>query len=244
MNTLSLMDILPAMKRVLCVEDHKDYIELIKESLKAYEVISATTIKSAKEMIERGDLYDCIILDLSLPDGDGLRLFSLIREKSEYSSTPVLFLTHSDEIEDKVAAFQLGAVDYLTKPIHPLELKTRIDARLKHAEQKTEHDNIIEVGNLKLNLSDQSLIRKEPSGSNTFIELTAREWKLLLYFSQNKNRILSREQILEHLWPNSHVVDRTIDTHISNLRKKIAPTPVEIRSVPGLGYKLLEDGQE
>lgn len=231
------------MKRVLCVEDHQDYVELIQESLKAYEVISAMTIKSAKALIEKSEPFDCIILDLSLPDGDGLRLFSLLREKPEYSSVPVIFLTHSDEIEDKVAAFQLGAVDYLTKPIHPLELKTRIDARLKQAEIKLDSENILEVGNLKLNLTEQGLVRKD-SNSNTPIELTAREWKLLMYLAQNKGRILSREQILEHLWPNSHVVDRTIDTHISNLRKKIHPTTVEIKSVPGLGYKLIEDGHE
>jgi len=237
------MDILGDMKRVLCVEDHKDYVELIQESLKAYEVVSAMSIKAAKQLIEKSEEFDCIILDLSLPDGDGLRLFSLLREKPEYASTPVMFLTHSDEIEDKVAAFQLGAVDYLTKPIHPLELKTRIDARLKQAEIKSDSENIIEVGNLRLNLTEQSLIRKDPN-ANTPLELTAREWKLLLYMAQNKNRILSREQILEHLWPNSHVVDRTIDTHISNLRKKISPTTVEIRSVPGLGYKLVEDGEE
>lgn len=238
------MDILGKMKRVLCVEDHKDYVELIQESLKACEVVSAMTIKEAKSLIEKGDPFDCIILDLSLPDGDGLRLFSLLREKTEYASTPVLFLTHSDEIEDKIAAFQLGAVDYLTKPVHPLELKTRIDARLKQAEQKSESENIIEVGNLRLNLTEQSLIRRDASNATTAIELTAREWKLLMYLAQNKGRILSREQILEHLWPNSHVVDRTIDTHISNLRKKISPTVVEIKSVPGLGYKLIEDGQE
>ncbi len=238
------MDILRQMKRVLCVEDHKDYVELIQESLKAYEVVSAMSIKEAKALIEKNEEFDCIILDLSLPDGDGLRLFSLLREKAEYVSTPVVFLTHSDEIEDKVAAFQLGAVDYLTKPIHPLELKTRIDARMKQAEFKSESENIIEVGNLHLNLTEQGLIRKDPNNVITPIELTAREWKLLLYMSQNKNRILSREQILEHLWPNSHVVDRTIDTHISNLRKKIFPTSVEIKSVPGLGYKLVEDGEE
>jgi two-component system, OmpR family, alkaline phosphatase synthesis response regulator PhoP len=237
------VDILSLMKRVLCVEDHKDYVELIQESLKAYEVISATSIKEAKALLEKNEEYDCIILDLSLPDGDGLRLFSLLREKAEYVSTPVVFLTHSDEIEDKVAAFQLGAVDYLTKPIHPLELKTRIDARLKQAETRSDSDNIIEVGNLKLNLTEQSLIRRD-GNTNTPLELTAREWKLLLYMAQNKARILSREQILEHLWPNSHVVDRTIDTHISNLRKKICPTTVEIKSVPGLGYKLIEDSEE
>jgi DNA-binding response OmpR family regulator len=218
------------MKTILCIEDNEDYQLLIRKALKDYRVVSALSIEQAKQKLlaERPEI---ILLDVALPDGDGFHFFSLLKEDSKNSSIPVIFLSAAAEVSNKVMAFNLGAEDYITKPVDPVELKARVAARLRSSSHQEE---TLRFGDLALSISQQRLLIGETS-----IDLTSKEFRLLRLFLAGPEKIYSRNEILQSIWgTDTHVVDRTIDTHISNLRKKIQPSQIAIESIAGEGYRL------
>lgn len=218
------------MKTILCIEDNEDYQMLIGRALKDYMVVSAMSIEQGKEKLAH-QVFELILLDVTLPDGDGFHFFSMMRSDPKYQHIPVIFLSAAAEVSNKVMAFNLGAEDYITKPVDPVELKARVAARIR---KESTHEDTLKFGDLALSISQQRLLV-----ADSWIDLTSKEFRLLRLFLNGPERIYSRNEILQSIWgTDTHVVDRTIDTHISNLRKKIQSSQIAIESVAGEGYRL------
>ena len=219
------------MKTILCIEDNEDYQLLIRKALKDYRVVSALSIEQGKEKLAK-EQFELILLDVTLPDGDGFHFFSMLRADVKFQQIPVIFLSAAADVSNKVMAFNLGAEDYITKPVDPVELKARVAARTRKADASFE--DTLRFGDLALSISQQRLVIGDIS-----VDLTSKEFRLLRLFLNGPERIYSRNEILQSIWgTDTHVVDRTIDTHISNLRKKIQSSQIAIESVAGEGYRL------
>jgi DNA-binding response OmpR family regulator len=180
---------------------------------------------------------DLVVLDLMLPDMDGLNICRTIRTTAETSQLPILILTAKGEEMDKVLGLELGADDYLTKPFSPRELLARIRALLRRKTPAAHPDMVLELdGVLQL---DPAAFTVTVEGER--IELTSTEFRLLRILLEGKGRVFSRDQLLDNLWGNQkYVVDRTIDVHVKNLRDKLGEAGHYIKSIRGVGYKIEE----
>jgi len=220
--------------RILIVEDEKSLASEIKQFLEKeeYNCDLAYTGTEASELIAVNP-YDFILLDIGLPDYNGL---DLIKEAKEYNSEAYfIVITARGELEDKIKGFDLGADDYLPKPFSLLELLSRIQAitRRKFGQKMS----IIEFGNFSLDTSKRHLQYKDQG-----VDLTKKEYKLLSYLVLNKNRVLDRLQLTEHIWGEFFEDDydsNYIDVHIKNIRKKLSEFDDTnwIKTVRGIGYK-------
>ena len=223
-------------KKILAVEDAADYQMIVKSTLKDdYELTLATNGKEAYEALER-DTYDLILLDIILPDCDGYEICSTVRSKDSTKNTPVIFVTSKESIPDKVMGFSLGADDYITKPFNTLELKARVAAKLRMSEQKG-GNSVLTRGDIEINVPSQRVYLQVDEQKDA-LDMTSTEFRLLLYMAQHVDHVLSREQILDAVWGDSlNVTERTVDTHVSKLRKKLGACGDYIRSVHGSGYR-------
>ena len=220
--------------RILIVEDEKSLASEIKQFLEKedYNINIANTGNEASELIAVNP-YDFILLDIGLPDYNGL---DLIKEAKEYNSEAYfIVITARGELEDKIKGFDLGADDYLPKPFSLLELLSRIQAitRRKFGQQSS----VIKFGEFSLDTVKKHLQYKSDS-----IDLTKKEYKLLSYLVLNKNRVLDRLQLTEHIWGEFFEDDydsNYIDVHIKNIRKKISTFDSTnwIKTIRGIGYK-------
>ncbi len=178
--------------------------------------------------------YDLLILDLMLPDRDGVAITQELRAKRV--PTPVLMLTARGAVEDRVAGLNAGADDYLTKPFAMAELLARVGALLRRRDLTPNSNNVLEVGDLALDL-----LRHEARRGGRVIELTAKEFGLLEYLMRNPGHVLSRTQIIDHVWRyDLEAVSNVVDIYIHYLREKIdkgQPSPL-IKTVRGVGYKI------
>ncbi len=224
------------MKNILLVEDAKDYQLLMSQIFigENYRFRIAETSATAVTAIEN-EKPDLILLDISLPDESGLDLCVRLQADSKTRDIPIIFITGAEQISQKVTAFSIGAEDYITKPFHPVELKARVDAKLAKMKKQIEKTENLTRGPLQFQLGAQRVFILE---SNKEIELTTREFKLLYYLARNENQVITREKILVEVWgAGSHVVDRTIDTHIYQLRKKLGEYSDHIEAVQGCCYR-------
>lgn len=193
---------------------------------------SVTRYNDALEKIERYN-YDCIVLDIMLPGGNGLQLLEHL--KANHSTDGVIIISARNELDDKITGIQLGADDYLTKPFHLPELSVRIAAIIRR--KSLQGNNSMQFEEIDIDIKGKTVtVNNEP------LVLTKKEYELLLYFVINKNRILSKNAIAEHLWGDDMDMADNHDfiyTHIKNLRKKMiqAGAGDYIRSVYGMGYK-------
>ena len=231
------------MMRLLIVEDSEHYRMIYRAVLgSVYIVEFAETGSKAIELISQ-KRFDLIIVDVVLPDVTGLEICNFVKTQKSLQQTPILMVTAKDSIDDKSLGFDNGADDYLTKPFHHKELLMRVRARLRplpsHSQQESEqhidsHD--LHVPGISIDLIKQKVADTE---SGKLLELTRLEYKLLIVFARRLDHVLSRHQLLELVWTdNLNVSERTVDSHISNLRKKIQSLPVELTAVPGMGYRL------
>lgn len=224
--------------KLLIVEDNEHLVEEIATFLQENNFITeyALTLRNAREKVELYQ-YDLIIVDLGLPDGDGLDLIPLIKEKD--SETAILVLTAKDSLDSKVKGLECGADDYLTKPFHKTELNARIRSILRR--RKAGGSSILKVNEISVDLNASQVKVKD-----TTLKLTRKEYDLLLYLIYNKNRLLTKESIAEHLW-GDHIDQADnfefIYNHIKNLRRKITRAGGKdyIKSMYGMGYKFLID---
>ncbi len=231
-------------KKVLVVDDEPSIATLIKYNLEqaGYEVITAADGEEAlKKTLE--EFPDLLILDWMLPRMDGMEVCKELRQRK--IPTPILMLTAKDEEFDKVLGLELGADDYMTKPFSPRELLARVKAilrRLTHM-PKLEEDSGQEQG---LTVADIEIYpeKYEAYFRGSLLELTPKEFELLLYLMENKGRVLTRDQLLSAVWKYDFAGDtRIVDVHISHLREKIEHNtrkPEYIKTIRGLGYKLEE----
>lgn len=233
-------------QRLLVVDDEESIVTLLQFNLEqaGYEVTSAFNGADALNLA-RNNSYSLIILDLMIPEIDGLEVCKKLRQ--EKVMTPILMLTAKDDEFDKVLGLELGADDYMTKPFSPREVVARVKAILRRVAQfqeveakvDNEEFKVIKFGEVEIFSENyEAYYRKEK------LELTPKEFELLLYLANNKGRVLTRDQLLNAVWNYEFVGDtRIVDVHISHLREKIEPNtkkPIYIKTIRGLGYKLEE----
>lgn len=215
---------------ILIAEDEDRLRQLIAKYFKqeGYTVIEAENGMDALEKLSEHPI-DLVVLDVMMPMLDG---FGVLRTLRKNSKIPVIMLTARGEEEDKLRGFDLGVDDYLTKPFSTRELVARVKALLKRS-GKTEIDDEVDYGDLKiLPISRQVKLGEEE------IKLSPKEYDLLMYFSDQKNRALSREQILDRVWGyDFYGDDRTVDTIVKRLRKKLAHEGDRIQTVRSIGYR-------
>ena len=223
--------------KLLLIEDELALADNIQTYLSTGEIICevASSYEIAVDKLSNYK-YDLIVLDIMLPDGNGLDIVRLL--KKEQSESGILIISAKNSIDDRVDGLELGADDYLTKPFHLSELNARIKAiyrRRKFQGKKllTLHEISVDTDNFEVLINNQPL------------ELTVKEYELLLFFIANKNRVLTKSNIAEHLWGDNVDFLDSFDfvyQHIKNLRKKItaAGGTDYIKTIYGLGYKLIE----
>jgi len=225
---------------VLVVEDEPQMRRFLRASLGAegYRVVEAWTVADGLRMAttERPEL---VLLDLGLPDGDGL---DLVRRVREWSPVPVIVLSARGREEDKVAALDAGADDYLPKPFGTKELLARMRVALRHARSGAgSGDPVLEVGPLRMDHD-----RHEASVGGREVKLTPIEWKLLALLAQNAGKVLTHSQILREVWgPNASSQTHYVRVYMAELRKKLEADPARPRLLltePGVGYRLADGG--
>lgn len=222
--------------KILIVEDDKDLREITTRSLEKerYVVSQAPDYRTALQKVEDYD-YDCILLDIMLPDGNGLDLLKELQALGK--RTNVIILSAKDSLEDKVAGLDLGADDYLPKPFHLAELHARLKSLFRRSQREGEHK--LQVGNIEL-FPDQ--FRVQVAGNP--IELNRKEYDILYYFMSRPGRLVNKNTLAESVW-GDHIdqVDNFdfIYAQIKNLRKRLkdAGATPELKSVYGFGYKFV-----
>jgi DNA-binding response OmpR family regulator len=217
---------------ILVVEDEEKIREIIRTYAikEQYHVFEAGNGKEAYELLDERE-YQIMILDVMLPDTDGWTILRKIRKEKKL---PVIMLTARGEEDDKLLGFELGADDYVTKPFSAKELMARIKTVLKRNHTVTVGETL-DVGVLSINTSFHQI---QVEGED--IELTPLEYKLLMYFVDNRNIALNRDQILNGVWGYDYFGDeRTVDTHIKRLRKKIGIEGARIKTIRGVGYRMV-----
>lgn len=225
------------MSKILVVEDSEEFRKIIIRTLSEYEVVCAATAEEAS-VILRNNSFDMVLVDINLPQKDGYSLINEIHENSEHNNVSVMCLTGRKEITDKVTAFSLGADDYITKPFDPLELRARVDAKLKKTGRKKNSDLITTVGDIEIDHARHRVTifsEKEKKEVN----VTQTEFKILCCLARRPDQVYSRDQLLVAAWgDDAKVLDRVVDAHVCLLRKKLGTHSHYIKAVTGVGYKL------
>ena len=219
-------------KKILVVDDDLDILELLKYNLKkeGYQVKTANNGLEAVE-IAKTFIPDLVLLDIMMPQQDGVETCRQLREITELADTYIIFLTARSEEYSEVAAFDIGADDYITKPIKPRALMSRISAMFRRGEVKSKDNYIITLGSLTIDKTSYTIII-----DNNKITLPKKEFQLLYFLAQNPNKVFSRDDLLQNIWGTDvYVLARTVDVHIRKVREKIGEG--YIRTVKGVGYK-------
>ena len=223
------------MGKILIVDDEPDIVELVKINLEknGFDVISSYTGRGIFNLFKKFSI-DLVILDLMLPDIDGLEICKILKSENETKNIPIIMLTAKDTEIDKVLGLELGADDYITKPFSPRELVARVRAVLRRT-RKPSDESILKFDNiLKIDLK-----KFEVFVNGEKINLTTTEFKLLKALAIRRGEVLSRNELLDYIWGNEKIViDRTIDVHIKHLREKLGKVGKFIKNVRGVGYKL------
>jgi DNA-binding response OmpR family regulator len=220
-------------ERILIVDDESTVREVVGRYLRreGFETLEAADGRQAIELAGDADL---VVLDLMLPQVDGLEVCRHIRSTR---NTPIIMLTARAEETDTLIGLGIGADDYMVKPFSPRELVARIGAVLRRTAARAGSDDIIRVGDLRISPGTRSIER-----GGTPIELTAREFDLLLHLARNAGQVFTRQQLLDSVWDYTFAGDEnTVTVHIRRLREKVEPDPARpryVKTVWGVGYKL------
>jgi len=223
--------------KILIIEDEADLSDVIQQSLEIenFLVETASDYNTALDKIISFS-YDCILLDIMLPGGNGLDLLEELKNLDK--SDNVIIISAKDSLDDKLKGLNLGADDYLTKPFHIAELTARVKSVLRR--KSFQGKNLIEIGNLKLDPDERSLLINDQA-----LLLNRKEFDILTYMIVNKNRLVNKTSLAEHVWGDH--MDQADDyefiySQIKNLRKKLKDNhaDVEIQAVYGIGYKLVQ----
>jgi len=220
------------MHKVLVVDDEEPILELLKYNLEkgGFEVKTAIDGSRAVEIAKKF-VPDLVLLDIMMPKMDGVETCRLLRDIPELQKTFVVFLTARSEEYSEVAAFDVGADDYITKPIKPRALMSRINAMFRRDSKKTSPSSLITVGDLTIDRTSYTIKVNEKE-----INLPKKEFELLYFLAQNPNKVFSREELLQNIWGSDvYVLARTVDVHIRKVREKIGEE--YITTVKGVGYK-------
>ena len=230
------------MSKILLVEDSEDSFNLIRRAISPeLELDWRSTYFEASSAIQKNK-YDLVLLDVILPDGSGIDLANSIQALSHLNLTPIIFISTKDTVNDIVTGFSAGADDYITKPFNIMELKARINSKLKKMELLNGYKKKLKLGPLNVNLTSHSVYIKQNQQEEK-LDLTPIEYKILIYLLSQPGQVFSRSEILDKIWgKNVYVYPRSVDTHVSKLRKKLGYYADLIESVHGSGYKIKESG--
>lgn len=231
-------------KKVLLIDDEKDITDLVEDILlkEGFKDILKVHSGLAGITMCRDENPDVVVLDIMLPDIDGIEVCKKIRE---FSYCPILFLSSKNSDIDKILGLSMGGDDYITKPFSPREIAFRIKAQLRRQqyagikEVSDSKNDIIKVGNITVDRLHSQVYRQEAE-----VKLTAKEYQLLLYLSENPNMIVNKEKLCEVVWGEDYLgYDNTISVHVRHLREKLEENPSKpkiIVTVIGLGYKFVK----
>jgi DNA-binding response OmpR family regulator len=223
------------MTSILVIEDNPEIQILVEAALPDQRLRFCPSIADAEKAIKE-DTFALILLDISLPDGDGLRfLASLASLPGEVP--PVFILSGHSQTPNKVMAFSVGAEDFISKPFDPLELRARVSAKLAKREKTKRQGELVRSGDLTADLSRQTVFLTA-GGAQEQLDLTGIEFRILMCFLREPARVFSREDLLDRAWGHAvNVTDRTVDTHVGHLRKKLGRSKAKIETVVGSGYR-------
>jgi two-component system phosphate regulon response regulator PhoB len=227
-----------AKQKILIVEDDKHISKLVKYNLEkaGYDCIVADDGEEAMDVLAR-QRTDLIILDIMLPEMDGFEVCRLIKQNDKLKNIPIIMLTAKGEEVDRVVGLELGADDYMVKPFSPRELILRIRAILRRGRPEETAKEVIERGDLIIDISKHKVTVKGKE-----VELTPVEFKLLVTLIERAGRVQSRDRLLSDVWNmNADIYTRTVDTHIKRVREKLGKMGDLIETVRGLGYRFREE---
>ncbi len=224
-------------QRIVIIEDEKDIVDLVRYNFRkeGFEVESDSSGKDGLEYLRKNSV-DLVLLDIMLPDLDGIEICKRVRADERLKSLPIIFLTARGEEIDRVVGLEIGADDYVVKPFSPRELVARVKAVLRRQEQALGKTEVIEVAGLRLDSRTH-----EATLHGRSIQLSALEFKLLHFLASQPRRVFSREQLLDNVWGRDRfVTPRTVDVHIRRIREKIETqegVPHYVQTVRGSGYR-------
>lgn len=228
-------------KNILVVDDEQHIVELIKFNLEnnGYNVFESNNGEDALKKVKEDDI-DLVLLDLMLPEIDGLEVCQKIKRDRDINEVSIIMVTAKGDETDKIIGLEIGADDYITKPFSIRELLARVKAVLRRSEEKrkevVEVDKIY-IGDIIINLSTHEVYKK-----NEKLDLTLKEFELLYILSKNRGKVLSRNYLLDEIWGYDYFGEtRTVDVHIRHLRKKVEDddkNPKYVETVRGVGYKI------
>ncbi len=218
-------------KKILIVDDEEDLCEILQYNLTNEGFVTDTAHSAEEALTYPLDKYDLLILDVMMGAMSGFKLTEKLRNEMS-NEVPVIFLTAKDTEKDLLSGFSLGADDYITKPFSVNELIARVKAVLKRTESKTPQNRMLKFGEIELdNVRKRVLIDKEK------IDLTKKEYDILLLLLENHGRVFSREEILQRIWGDDVIVtDRTVDVNIARIRNKIGKYGSSLKNRTGYGY--------
>lgn len=220
---------------ILLADDEPDILEIIRYNLasEGYKIITAENGKEALELAKK-EKPQLIILDVMMPEMDGIETCNQLRKVSELNDTVITFLTARSEDYSQMAGFDAGADDYITKPIKPKVLTSKVKALLRRFRESDRNKDILEAGDLIIDRGEYKVIKQGEE-----ILLPRKEFELLYLLASQPGRVYNRDEIMERIWGNDVVVGgRTIDVHIRKLREKIGDE--RFKTVKGVGYKFVE----
>ena len=224
------------MKKILLVDDEVDILEFLKYNLEQdnFEVLVSSNGKDAlKKIAQKPDL---IVLDIMMPEMDGFEVYEQIKKNKEYQEIPIIFLTAKSGETDEIKGLDLGASDYIQKPISPKKLIARIKSNLRKTpaiEKKSKGLENLKIGPLEIDVEKFAV--KIDTRQKFF---PRKEFQLLYYLASNPGKVINRETLLKEIWGNDvYVIDRTIDVHIRKIREKLGKHSEIIETIKGVGYR-------
>jgi len=224
------------MKKILLVDDEVDILEFLKYNLEQedFEVLVSTNGKDALEKIFQNP--DLIVLDIMMPGMDGYELYQQIKSNNSSQDIPIIFLTAKSGETDEIKGLDLGASDYIQKPISPKKLIARIKSNLRKSpllEKKNKEAEHLKIGPLEINVEKFAI-----KVDNKLKFFPRKEFQLLYFLASNPGKVMKRETILKEIWGNDvYVIDRTIDVHIRKVREKLDKHSEIIETIKGVGYR-------
>lgn len=225
------------MEKILLIDDEPDIIEFLKYNLEkeGYDVLTGNDGYQALELISREP--DLIILDVMMPKLDGFEVLERIRADKRYKDIPVIFLTAKAGEINEIRGLELGASDYLQKPVSPQKLVARVKANLKKYEGMAKKDKLpdrIKMGPIEMDRKSFTVLI---DGEKVYFP--RKEFEILYYLLSNPERVFNREMLLKEIWGQDvYVVDRTVDVHVRKIREKLGKYSEMIETIKGVGYKV------
>lgn len=233
------------MNKILCVEDSKEHREFVKAALAGSHIEFAQDLSSARKLLDNiSNSYDILLLDVGLPDGNGIKFLSEFNTSLRKNRDIPIFIVSADNDElSKIAAFGLGIDDYISKPFSAMEFRARVEAKIKKNVANKTENRLILVGDIQIDHGKMNL--RLESDAQVIDNITPIEFKIFVLLSQKPGNIMSRSQMIDRVWPaNTFITERTVDAHVSHLRKKISESCVKIETVFNIGYKLVIESRD